>query len=243
MKFRGFHLHHNNAAAAESMIRQIDEFPSFFTPPELTPSRERPLIIDCGSNIGVTVLEWKFRWPMSEIICFEPDPVAFKMLDKNIEANDIPGIRCINKAVLDHNEDAEFFGDLSPGGDARGNSVDPAWAKRDGSTSTIVQSTRLTPYIADRDVAFLKLDIEGAEQRVITDIQPHLDRIAAIYIEVHETDDSVMRNSAAEIESIVTEAGFKVEHEQRDGERSLPRHLDQWQARVGATQTQLLCWR
>ena len=238
IKFRGFQLHHNNAAAAESMIRQIDEFPSFFTP-----SGERPLIIDCGSNIGVTVLEWKFRWPMSEIICFEPDPIAFRMLDKNIEANDIPGIRCVNAAVLDHSEGTEFFGDLSSGGDARGNSVDPAWAKRDGSSSTFVKSTRLSQFIADRDVSFLKLDIEGAEQCVISDIVPHLDRIAAIYIEVHETDKSIGRNSVSKIQSIVRSAGFTVEEEERHGERSLPRHLDQWQARVNATQTQLLCWR
>ena len=238
IKFRGFQLHHNNAAAAESMIRQIDEFPSFFTP-----SGERPLIIDCGSNIGVTVLEWKSRWPMSEIICFEPDPHAFKILDKNIESNDIPGIRCVNAAVLDHDGETEFFGDLSPGGDARGNSVDSAWALRDGSESTFVKSTRLSSYIADRDVSFLKLDIEGAEQRVIADIAQHLDRVAAIYIEVHETDDSIDRNSASEIQSLVRAAGFKVEQEERHGERSLPRHLDQWQARVGAIQTQLLCWR
>lgn len=238
MKFRGFQLHHNNAAAAESMVRQIDEFPSFFTP-----SEERPLIIDCGANIGVSVLEWKTRWPTCEIICFEPDPWAFKVLDKNVEQNDIPGIRCINAAVLEHSDGAEFFGDLRQAGDARGNSVDPSWSRRDGSTSTTVKSTRLKPYIEGRDVSFLKLDIEGAEQRVLTDIQDHLDCISAIYVEVHETDESIDRNSAQAIESILKESGFIVEREEREGERSLPRHLDQWQERVGAVQTQLLCWR
>jgi FkbM family methyltransferase len=238
IKFRGFQLHYQNRAAAESMIRQIDEFPSFFTP-----TGDRPLIIDCGANIGVSVLEWKARWPMSQIICFEPDPVAFKILDKNIEANDIPGIRCINAAVLDHDGEIEFFGDLTPAGDARGNSIEAAWAKRDGSTSTIVKTMRLSPFLADRDVSLLKLDIEGAEQRVIAEIAPHLDRVAAMYIEVHETDLSIGRNSVAAIKSMVRSAGFTVEHEERIGERSLPRHLDQWQARVGAVQTQLLCWR
>ena len=90
IKFRGFDLFHNNADAAESMIRQIDDFPSFFTP-----IGERPLIIDCGANIGVSVLEWKTRWPHAEIICFEPDPFASKILQMNVDKNDIPGIQCV----------------------------------------------------------------------------------------------------------------------------------------------------
>ena len=238
MKFRGYWLHHNNAAVAESMVRQIEDFPSFFTP-----SDDRPLIIDCGSNIGVSVLEWKSRWPTCQVICFEPDPNAFRILDHNLAKNDVPSVRCINAAVLDHEDGTDFYGDLSASGDARGNSVDPDWAKRDGSQSTHVHSTRLGRHIAGRHVSFLKLDIEGAEQRVLMDIADDLPRIDAIYVEVHETDASIDRNSAAAIKALLQSAGFTVEHEERIGDRSLPRHLDAWQAQSGARQVQLLCWR
>lgn len=238
IKFRGYWLHHNNAAVAESMVRQIDDFPSFFTP-----SVDRPLIIDCGSNIGVSVLEWKFRWPTCQVICFEPDPNAFKVLHHNIEKNDAPSVRCVNAAVLDHEDGAVFFGDLSARGDARGNSTDPDWANRDGAQSTRVKSTRLGRHIAGRDVSFLKLDIEGSEQCVLMDIVDDLPRIEAIYVEVHETDASIDRNSAAAIQALLQQAGFTVEWEERFGDRSLPRHLDQWQAESGARQVQLLCWR
>ena len=78
------------------MIRASDEFPSFFEP-----RQSEPLIIDCGANIGVSVLEWKTRWPMSRIICFEPDPDAFRLLSLNMERNDIPGVQCIHAAVAD----------------------------------------------------------------------------------------------------------------------------------------------
>ena len=61
------------------MIRAIDEFPSFFSV-----DGADPLIIDCGANIGISVLEWKSRWPMARVICFEPDPDAFRLLEMNI---------------------------------------------------------------------------------------------------------------------------------------------------------------
>ena len=85
MKFRGFKLFHDNHGSAESMVRQIDEFPSFFTP-----SGDQPLFVDCGANIGVSVLEWKTRWPQSRVICFEPDPFAFAILQKTSTIDRIP---------------------------------------------------------------------------------------------------------------------------------------------------------
>ncbi|WP_372724382.1 FkbM family methyltransferase [Novipirellula sp.] len=238
MKFRGYKLLFENRSAAESMVRQIDEFPSFFTP-----KHDRPLIIDCGANIGVSVLEWKTRWPGAEIVCFEPDPFAFKILQANIDVNDIPSVRCINAAVSDCDETVPFYGDVSARGDARGNSIDPAWGQREGTAQTRVKCKRLSSYIADRDVSFLKLDIEGAEQRVLSEIAGQLDRVAAIYVEVHETDDSNGYNSADQIEQLLGDAGFHVEAESRFDEHALPAHLDAWKQSVGARQVQLLGWR
>lgn len=238
MKFRGFDLFHNNQDAAESMVRQIDEFPSFFTP-----QGDRPLIIDCGANIGVSVLEWKTRWPQAEIICFEADPFASEILQMNVDKNCIAGIECIHAAVSDCDGIVEFYGDISPTADARGNSLDANWADRAGSSQTQVECTRLSPYLAGRDVSFLKLDIEGAEQRVLTEIADCLDRVAALYVEVHETDDSNDINSLVAIERILSTAGFKIEKEERYSEHAFPESLDQWQQETNAVLTQLLCWR
>ncbi len=238
MKFRSYQLFHNNRDAAESMVRQIDEFPSFFTP-----LGDQPLIIDCGANIGVSVLEWKTRWPQSQVICFEPDPFAFEILQKNIDVNDVPGVRCVNAAVWDSEDTVLLYGDISPTADARGNSVEAAWANRAGCSQISVKSTRLSPYIADQEVSFLKLDIEGAEQRVLNEIAMSLDRVQAIYVEVHETDESTDRNSAESIERMLLTAGFAVESEPRYSEHALPEHLDAWRRSAGAVLTQLLCWR
>lgn len=237
-RFRGFRLSYENQEATESMIREIDEFPSFFTP-----SGDRPLIIDCGANIGVSVLEWKTRWPQSQIICFEPDPFAFELLQANVDDNDIPGIRCVNAAVSDFDGETTLFGDIGHGSDARGNSIDAAWGDRDGSDCVTVPCTRLSAYITDQPVSFLKMDVEGAEERVLKELGSKLGSVEAAYVEVHQTEESEAHNSLSRIEQSLVESGFSIESLSRYDEHALPPQFHDWQQSVGATQTQLLCWR
>ena len=41
---------------------------------------ERPVILDCGANIGYTVLNYKRQFPHAEIVAFEPDPLFAPLL-------------------------------------------------------------------------------------------------------------------------------------------------------------------
>ena len=220
------------------MIRAGDEFPSFFEPRD-----SEPLIIDCGANIGVSVLEWKTRWPMSRIICFEPDPDAFRLLTLNMERNDIPGVQCIHAAVADFDGETLLFGDMGHGADARGNSIQASWGQRETSDSVKVTCCRLSPYLAKHDVSFLKMDIEGAEESVLRESFNELRKVDALYVEVHETDDMMEQNSSDRIENLLVESGFHMEREMRFQPHSLPPDLNAWQKSVNANQTQFLAWR
>ena len=193
-RFRGFQLFFENEEATASMLRAIDDFPSFFSP-----SGTSPLIIDCGANIGVSVLEWKYRWPMARVICFEPDPFAFELLRTNVDRNDLPGVECIEAALADFDGSATLYGDLGRGADARGNSLRPSWGNRANSEMTEVRCTRLAPYLAREPVAFLKIDIEGAEELVLRDSSAALQSVEAAYVEVHETDEMLETNSLGRI--------------------------------------------
>ena len=219
------------------MVRAIDDFPSFFTPRE-----PEPLIIDCGANIGVSVLEWKSRWPMARVICFEPDPDAFRLLSLNVDRNDIPGVRCIQAALSDHDGRGKLFGDTGKGSDARGNSIRSAWGERPGSSCIEVPFQRLSPYL-DRPIAFLKIDIEGAEESVLRESCSQLHHVDAIYVEVHETSELREENSSERIGEVLTTAGFTIESESRFEPHALPAHLDTWRRQVDARQTQLLGWK
>ena len=49
------------------------------------PINDQPIIIDCGSNIGVSILYYFRQYPKAKIIAFEPDKNIFQVLKKNIE--------------------------------------------------------------------------------------------------------------------------------------------------------------
>ncbi len=237
-KFRGYKLFFENQQATDSMIRAAEDFPSFFSI-----ENEFPLIIDCGANIGVSVLEWKYRWPTAKIICFEPDPFAFKLLEANINKNDLPGVTAIRAAISDQAGHSPLYGELHPGADGRGNSLRPEWGQRQGTLKTDVPCVKLANYLKDQQVDFLKIDIEGMEEAVLKDASPNLGNVQAAYIEVHGNNLLTKDNACSRIETILIEAGFSIESEPRFQRHALPEYLRGWQQRTNATQSQIICWR
>ncbi len=60
---------------------------------------KRPLILDLGANIGMSVMFFKMIWPESRIIAFEPDPRAFEVLQHNVKTNAWKNVELHNLAV------------------------------------------------------------------------------------------------------------------------------------------------
>ena len=59
-----------------------------------------------------------------------------------------------------------------------------------------VPSLRLRDILAAERIDLLKLDIEGAEDAVLADCEPVLDRVGAIVMDLHEFDPSVRQAAA-----------------------------------------------
>ncbi len=145
-----------------------------------------PFIIDCGSHIGVTVLYWKHKFPYAHIVGFEPNPVTFDILKRNIEQNGLSRVEVINAAlsgtegtidfyVSKELEGAWFWGDSA---------VKNAWYSEEENKTTRVRSVKLSSYIT-KEVDLLKLDIEGMEEVVLNEIEDKLSFVKEILMEFH----------------------------------------------------------
>lgn len=186
-----------------------------------------PVILDCGSNTGVSVVYFKSLYPDAHITAFEPDPASFALLTRTVQENKLESVTLINAAVTNREGDIEFYGEFTGAtSDARGNSIIPTWGDR-GSRQTIhVRAIKLSAYI-QTPIDFLKLDIEGAEIQAFQDIQNSLHHIQQATIEFHQT----LHSSEHEWEFIISalhNAGFQTTIITKNIELLLPSSVQQW---------------
>jgi FkbM family methyltransferase len=160
---------------------------------------DTPTILDCGSNIGLSILYFKKLYPKSNIIAFEPDPGVFKQLEYNIEQYGYDGVILKNAALWNKESFISFESEGSVGGKINAN----------GSNSqnvVKVETIRLRTFL-EGGVDFLKIDIEGVEYDVLKDCVDLLDRVENLFIEYH-----VLPSEDQHLHTIlkwVSEAGFK----------------------------------
>jgi len=163
-----------------------------------TSLNKRPLIIDCGSNIGLSILYFKKIYPDARVIGFEPDPAIFKALVHNVESFHCKHVELHNQAVWITNGSIDF--QIEGGFSGR--------IPKYGDTSRIVTTpcVRLNDYL-NNEIDFLKIDIEGAEYKVILDCRNQLKYVKNIFIEYHSHISE--EQNLHELLQILTEAGFR----------------------------------
>lgn len=136
-------------------------------------------IIDCGANIGTSVLFFAKKFPTARITAFEPDGKVFACLQKNVETNKLLNIDLQKAAVYNKNGKLSFSAQGADGG------------RLSNIGTTIVNCVRLKDYLQE-PIDFLKIDIEGAETEVIVDCAEQLRNVKNCFIEYHgfenETD-------------------------------------------------------
>lgn len=179
----------------EIMENEIYRFPC---------TKEKPFILDCGSNIGLSVIYFKKLFPQAEIIAFEPDPNIYQILRRNlVSAKVTEDVTAIQACLGDSEDDITFYSDGADGGSVTTSEV---------PTKTItVQQKRLGIYI-NKTVDFLKMDIEGSEYIVLTSIVSKLHFVDRLFIEYHSFTNQ--EQNLDEILSILKKAGFRyyIEH-------------------------------
>lgn len=146
------------------------------------PERPAPKIIDCGANIGLAVLYWKQRFPDAEIIAFEPDPVAYESLSRNVKSHGLAKVGTIAKGVWKSKGEVVFCSEGSTAGRLKDVSE---IAPSDRPSQTVnVPVVRLRDFLTE-SVDLLKIDIEGAEHDVLTDCSDLLTNVQNLFVEYH----------------------------------------------------------
>lgn len=143
-------------------------------------THKAPIILDCGSNYGTSIVYFKSIYPDAKIIAVEPDPIIFSLLEWNIKQRDYKDITLINKAISNSDKPIKFYHEGADGGRIFPNS------NNKGIYS--VNPIRLDEFI-NGQIDFLKMDIEGYETEVIGNSKK-LENISQLFIEYHSFKDS-----------------------------------------------------
>lgn len=157
----------------------IDEVYKFQT------SLQTPRILDCGANIGLSVIYFKRNYPLAQVVAFEPDPDNFSLLKTNLESFRLSDVELLNKAIWVEEGRVLF-------------SVAGSVGSRIERTSTHelssgeVPSCQLRQYLEKR-IDFLKLDIEGAEFEVLNDCRDLLENVDSLFVEYHASHEGDQR--------------------------------------------------
>ncbi|MBZ0181892.1 MAG: FkbM family methyltransferase [Melioribacteraceae bacterium] len=156
-----------------------------------------PIIIDAGSNIGISILYFVENYKSSKIIGFEADNKIFEILKSNIEQNRINKVELINKAVWIHNEGVYFSSEGADGS-----------AIVSDKNSSNVASIKLSSFLMTfSKIDLLKIDIEGAEIDVIKDCENSLLMVDNLFIEYHSFKDG--QQSLSEILRVLEKNNFR----------------------------------
>lgn len=143
--------------------------------------RPNPRILDCGSNIEMSVLYFKHLYPQAHIVAFEPDPTIFRYLRENVEQNRLANVELVHAALgategtIQLNSDGEVASHIDaykPAGSPQ------EWARYE------VPCMRLRKYLTE-PIDFMKMNIEGAEWEVLSDCEPVIRQVRELNIEYH----------------------------------------------------------
>ena len=143
--------------------------------------RQDPVILDCGSNIGMSILYYKHMYPEAKVTGFEPDPVVWPYLRENIERNNLTRVELVQAAIsgtegrLAFGSDGKYASCLLPDQSAE---VPEGWTKQ------MVPCVRLRDSLT-RAIDFMKLNIEGAEWEALSDSEDRLRQVREMVIEYH----------------------------------------------------------
>jgi len=159
----------------------------YHVPRDLKPK----IIVDLGANIGIASIYFAHQFPDSEIFAFEPEEENFLLLEKNIQSCE--NARAFPVGLGNEDEVKEVYFSDNPN-NYGGFSFFPAGSNT--SMKKKVQVKKASDYFREIGISrvdLMKIDTEGSEFEIITDLDPNmLKEIEWIVGELHGIRDFEM---------------------------------------------------
>jgi FkbM family methyltransferase len=166
--------------------------------------REKPVIFDCGANIGVVTAHYAHVYPGAEVHAFEASKRIVGLLRENVGA--LPGVHVMHAAVSNASGEATLnrfrWGSL-------GSSL---YATKDKKIVATEKTRKMTleEYLGWKENAriaridLLKLNVESSEFDALQGLGERISDVGVIVGEIHEKVD------ANEVKRYLKEKGFRI---------------------------------
>ncbi len=189
LKISGFNINVPDALSFIWQYKEIFVDQSY----KFNPKNSSPVIIDCGSNIGLSALYYHQQYPNAKVYCIEADSNIAGILKENLSANNC-NAEVIAKAAWIHNNGVSFSSEGSDSGSV-------------GNGDVTIPSLDLNEFLTQfPEIDFLKIDIEGAENIVIPHCAEALKKVNTLFLEYHGSYSESQKLD--ELLSVLKNAGF-----------------------------------
>jgi len=157
-------------------------------------------VIDVGANIGVFTIRHARAFPRVTVYSFEPNPVVFSRLLRNLQVNGLANVVPINGAVSSSSERRPFFcesNSTTSGSLLAGEGhASPSFYADTMTLDSFCNSRLIT------SVGLLKVDVEGGEMEVFRFAEATLKVTRRVMVECHSPA------LAAEVRRFLEDRGF-----------------------------------
>lgn len=176
---------------------------------------------DIGANIGIYSCLVGTCDPSVSIVSFEPHPSNSERLQENIEINGLSERASVFEVALSDSEGETTLAapdgsdELGEGSFSIGAVTDDAVAVSTISADKLIESENLPP------PSVIKIDVEGAEGKVLRGMQDVLGQCRVVYCEVHEEKIQSFGDQPNTPRELLAQAGFMVTAVSRRGDNEV----------------------
>src|SRR5260221_8980207 len=182
-KLFGYKLKGCNQESLQFLIKEIF-IDRIYELDEKLPKAHNLYIIDIGSNTGLSVIFFKKHFEDAIVDAYEPNESSFELLKQNVEQNKFSNVNLFNTAIGINNGvlyPEEGFGPCS---------VNQKFSARENFNKP-VKCVRLTNLLQPGKIDCVKIDIEGNETDVLSDVINNkcLTKVRCWLIEFHNDNE------------------------------------------------------